>query len=121
MAVEREKSIKLGWVVSPSDYIQLVDTSGWYYRFQIFLYHINNPIVDSKAFSSNLYFFSLLQQHSGKLNMAFLDGHAKQGSLRDWILPVETVHPRWHYDGKGHLNRLVYWNVENWESLRGVG
>ena len=52
--------------------------------------------------------------------MAFTDGHVEHGSLRDWTLPVESVHRHWHYDNKAHLNRLIYRDADNWAPLYGV-
>ena len=52
--------------------------------------------------------------------MAFLDGHVEHGSLRDWTLPVESVHRRWHWDGKAHLDRLHYRDADNWSPLYGI-
>lgn len=52
--------------------------------------------------------------------MAFTDGHVEHGSLRDWTLPVESVHRHWHYDNKAHLNRLIYRDADNWATLYGV-
>ena len=44
----------------------------------------------------------------------------EHGSLRDWTLPIDSVHRRWHYDVKAHLDRLHYRDAENWAPLRGV-
>ena len=66
------------------------------------------------------YTFHLTRRHYGNANMAFLDGHVEHGSFRDWTLLAESVHRRWHLDGKAHLDRLVYRDAENWATLRGM-
>lgn len=52
--------------------------------------------------------------------MDFSDRHVEHGSLRDWTLLIESVHRRWHYNGKAHLDRLDYPDAENWAPLRGI-
>jgi len=69
---------------------------------------------------SHVYRFELTRRHAGRPNIAFLDGHVEHGSLRDWTLPMESVHRRWHYNGKVHLKRLYYRDAENWALLRGM-
>ena len=66
------------------------------------------------------YVLSLTRRHSGVSNMAFSDGHVEHGSLRDWTLPVEEVHRRWHYDNQAHLDRLTYRDADNWFPLYGA-
>ena len=68
-----------------------------------------------------LYPFLISRRHYGNANMAFLDGHVEHGSLRDWTLPIESVHRRWHYDNKAHLDRLTYRDAENWSPLYSFG
>ncbi len=125
--VGNEKSIKLSQVVSPSDHLQLGDTAGWLYtpRTQWMDYPplpAINPVIDYKPVYSvyQAYFFELTRRHSGKSNMAFSDGHVEHGSLRDWTLPIESVHRRWHYDNQARLDRLTHRNADNWHPLRGV-
>ena len=65
------------------------------------------------------YSFPLTQRHYGNANMAFSDEHVEHGTLRDWTLPVGSVHRRWHYDNKAHLDRLRYRDAENWSPLYG--
>ena len=66
------------------------------------------------------YAFRISRRHYGYANMAFLDGHVEHGSLRDWTLPVESVHRRWHYDNQAHLDRLTYRDADNWHPLYGI-
>ena len=68
-----------------------------------------------------LYPFLISRRHYGNANMAFLDGHIEHGSLRDWTLPIESVHRRWHYDNQAHLDRLTYRDAENWSPLYSFG
>ena len=113
----KERSVKRGSVVSPADCVSLGDASGWApgaSLFPPFLSHVPNP-----AFRP-LYTFYLTRRHYGNANMAFLDGHVEHGSLRDWTLPVESVHRRWHWDGKAHLDRLHYRDADNWAPLYGI-
>lgn len=60
------------------------------------------------------YVFGLTRRHSGVSNMVFLDGHVEYETLRELTLPIESVHRHWHYAGKAHLDRLVYWDADNW-------
>ena len=131
-------SVKLGSVVSPSDCLALGDTAGWGFVFNIrfssidgsdHLDHLfwdaryNPPLfspLPSGWLSRRLYIFHLTRRHYGNANVAFLDGHVKHGSLRDWTLPVEEVHRRWHYDNKAHLDKLRYRDADNWHPLRGI-
>lgn len=71
---------------------------------------LDNPFLSSVTYSGLVpyYSFHLTRRHYGNTNLAFLDGHVEHGSLRDWRLPVESVHRRWYWDGKAHLDRLVY-------------
>ena len=129
--MSRGRTIKLSQVVVPSDHILLGEASGWFpaaspshslfrdpYDYRTF----TNPSIKRRPFIPRYkpYTFNLTRRHSGKSNMAFSDGHVEHGSLRDWTLPVESVHRRWHWDGKAHLDRLVYRDAENWHPLRGV-
>ena len=120
--VGNEKSIKLSQVVLPSNHLQLGDTAGLFFshngHIRIRIPAI--PTIEGYPISANPYVFWLTRRHSGKSNMAFSDGHVEHGSLRDWTLPVESVHRRWHWDGKAHLNRLVYRDADNWFPLYGV-
>ena len=130
---EKERSVKLGSVVSPSDCVVLGDTAGWSstVNFRGFV----NGRLDLNVFDLRFhpplfspvpsglvrrYSFYLTRRHYGNANVAFLDGHVEHGSLRDWTLPVESVHRRWHWDGKAYLDRLRYRDAENWAPLRGV-
>ena len=123
--VGKNKSIKLGQVVSPSNYLQLGDTAGWFLpidgTIRVSIGNGSDIIrIAGYAIRANPYRFYLTQRHSGKSNMAFSDGHVEHGSLRDWTLPVESVHRRWHYDNKSHLDRLTYRDAENWSPLYGI-
>ena len=128
-------SVKLGSVVSPSDCVSLGDTAGWafypgtvsssgstVYDFRSSNVTLSPPFLSPVARFGLLprYSFDLTRRHYGNANMAFLDGHVEHGNLRDWTLPVESVHRRWHWDGKPHLDRLVYRGVDNWAPLRGM-
>ena len=118
------RPIKMAEVVAPADCVALGD-AGFFGVSPPFV----SPVTISEGrgaplFSSSplpLYFFVISRRHYGNANMAFLDGHVEHGSLRDWTLPVESVHRRWHYDGKAHLDRLSYRDVDNWEPLYSVG
>ena len=115
----KERSVKMGSVVSPADCVSLGDASGWAPSLLTslappFLYHVPDPRFRP------LYTFHLTRRHYGNANMAFLDGHVEHGSLRDWTLPVESVHRRWHYDNKAHLDRLHYRDAANWAPLYGA-
>ena len=115
-----EKPIKRSQIVSPSDHIQLGDTPGWRSQDSHYIL-VTNPTLARFPFRANPYVFPFLtRRHSGVSNMAFSDGHVEHGSLRDWTLPVESVHRRWHWDGKAHLDRLVYRDADNWAPLYGV-
>ena len=61
-----------------------------------------------------LYTFNLDRKHVGEANVAFLDRHVESLTLRELTLPVKSTHRRWHYDGKAHLDRLCYRDVDNW-------
>lgn len=37
------------------------------------------------------YTFNISRRHASRANMAFLDGHVEDGSLRDWTLIVSAV------------------------------
>ena len=76
---------------------------------------------EGQIFLWPLYPFLISRRHYGYANMAFLDGHVEHGSLRDWTLPVESVHCRWHYDNQAHLDRLTYRDAENWSLLYSFG
>ena len=122
-----EKSIKTTQIVSPSHHLQLGDTVGWsiYPKTKWMDFPplaALNPHIDRKPMWSvgNGYRFHLTRRHYGNANMAFSDGHVEHGSLRDWTLPVESVHRRWHYDNQAHLDRLTYRNAENWHPLYGA-
>ena len=127
-----ERSVKLGSVVSPSDCVVLGDTAGWSSVFSFgpsrsdvrywdmrFYPPLFSPLPFG-WFSRHPYIFHLTRRHYGNANVAFLDGHVEHGSLRDWTLPVESVHRPWHWDGKAHLERLHYRDAENWAPLRGM-
>lgn len=134
----KERSVKLGSVVSPSDCVTLGDTSGWdlspniigqiisdvaHRDFEIFFVDVRfHPPLFSPVPSllDSRYTFHLTRRHYGHANIAFLDGHVEHGDLRELTLPVESVHRRWHYDNKAHLDRLVYRDVDNWAPLRGM-
>ena len=127
-----ERSVKRGSVVSPSGCVVLGDTAGWAFvnvsinarslkDFRQPNYAGLAPFISPVHFGFGpRYAFQLTRRHYGNANMAFLDGHVEHGSLRDWTLPVESVHRRWHWDGKAHLDRLVYRDVENWAPLYGI-
>ena len=123
--VGKNNSIKLSQVVSPSNHLQLGDTAGWFFPIDgIIRVSIGNgsdiPKIAGYALRANPYRFYLTRRHSGVSNMAFSDGHVEHGSLRDWTLPVESVHRRWHWDGKAHLDRLVYRDADNWAPFYGA-
>lgn len=121
--VGKNKSIKLGQVVSPSNHLQLGDTAGWFLPIDgMVTVPIGSdlPTIMGYAILANPYRFYLTRRHAGRSNMAFTDGHVEHGSLRDWTLPVESVHRRWHYDNKAHLYRLRYRDADNWAPLYGV-
>ena len=139
LAGKVERSVKLGSVVSPSDCLVLGDTAGWAFaNVSINVRDSSGNVRDSLDFRQPnhvglfplispvysgfgpRYTFHLTRRHYGNANMAFLDGHVEHGSLRDWTLPVESVHRRWHWDGKAHLDRLVYGDAANWAPLRGM-
>ena len=133
-------SVKLGSVVSPSDCVALGDTAGWVEAFNVLdkvTVKVNAGVNSSGIFTLNSrfyppllspvpsafvprYTFHLTRRHYGNANIAFLDGHVEHGSLRDWTLPVESVHRRWHYDNQAHLDRLTYRDAENWSPLYGI-
>ena len=116
------KPIKRSQIVSPSDHIQLGDTPGWNYRRPFHVFHLN-PRVSYILDRANPYVLhDLTRRHSGVSNMAFSDGHVEHGSLRDWSLPVEEVHRRWHYDSKSRLDNPRYRNLDpdNWFPLYGA-
>ena len=75
----------------------------------------------SRCFPLPLYLFVISCRHYYHANMAFLDGHVEHGTLRDWTLPIESVHRRWHYDNQAHLDRLTYRDAENWSPLYSFG
>ena len=122
-----QSSVKLGSVVSPSDCVSLGDTAGWVIA-NVFQNNSRLPWVLHPPFLSPVprtgvvprYSFYLTRRHYGNANIAFLDGHVEHGSLRDWTLPVESVHRRWHWDGKAHLDHLRYRDADNWAPLRGL-
>ena len=118
-----EKPIKRSQIVSPSNHIQLGDMPGWIYRkFLSTIFHAN-PGVSYTVNRVNPYVFpQLTRRHSGVSNMAFSDGHVEHGSLRDWSLPVEEVHRRWHYDNKSRLDNPRFRNLDadNWFPLYGA-
>ena len=134
----KERSVKLGSVVSPSNCVVLGDTAGWDPSPNIISRIISDraqrdfegSFVDARfhppLFSpvpsslDSRYTFHLTRRHYGNANIAFLDGHVEHGSLRDWTLPVESVHRRWHWDNKAHLDRLYYRDADNWHPLRGI-
>ena len=120
-------SVKLGSVVSPADCVSLGDTAGWvianvFQNNSRIPWGVNPPFLSPIARVGVVprYTFYLTRRHYGNANVAFLDGHVEHGSLRDWTLPVESVHRRWHWDGKAHLDRLVYRDAENWSPLYGI-
>ena len=117
-----QKPIKRSQIVSPSDYIQLGDAPGWHSRV---LFHVfqASPDVSYILDRANPYVLQdLTRRHSGVSNMAFSDGHVEHGSLRDWSLPVEEVHRRWHYNNKSRLDspRLRHLDADNWFPLYGA-
>ena len=123
--ISRGKTLKLSHVVAPSDHILLGEASGWFpssFSSQFSYGTLINPSIKRRPFIPiyKPYTFNLTRRHLGKSNMAFSDGHVEHGSLRDWTLPVESVHRRWHWDGKAHLDRLRYRDAENWAPLRGI-
>ena len=127
--ISRGKTIKLSHVVAPSDHIPLGEASGWFpspvsSQHQLFRGPYGtfiNPSINRLPIGVyEPYVFNLTRRHSGKSNMAFSDGHVEHGSLRDWTLPVESVHRRWHWDGKPHLDQLFYRDVDNWAPLYGI-
>ena len=131
-------SVKLGSVVSPSDCVVLGDTAGWGRDFNVPAKVKVNVGVNSLGIFTLItpfyppilspvpsgfvprYTFHLTRRHYGNANIAFLDGHVEHGTLRDWTLPVESVHRRWHYDNQAHLDRLTYRDAENWSPLYGI-
>ena len=124
-----KRSVKLGSVVSPSDCVVLGDAPGWAHYFpsyrdgsRILPAPLSPPFLSYNVapFTVPLYTFYLTRRHSGKANIAFLDGHVESLTLRELTLPVEAIHRRWHYDHKAHLDRLHYRNAENWSPLRGI-
>ena len=128
--ISRGRTIKLSHVVAPSDHILLGEASGWFpvlspshspFRGPYDYGTLFSPSIGRRPFIPRYkpYTFNLTRRHSGKSNMAFSDGHVEHGSLRDWTLPVESVHRRWHWDGKAHLDRLRYRDADNWAPLRG--
>ena len=117
--------IKMAEVIAPADCVALGDVQRAFLPFvtplsqhEIALYD-PQPELFSLVFPR--YVFSISRRHYGKANMAFLDGHVEHGSLRDWTLPIESVHRRWHYDNQAHLDRLTYRDAENWSPLYSFG
>lgn len=100
------RSAKLGRVVSSSDCLVLGDASGWAFVDLHFRGHGSQdfrfpPILDTPSLSPNPefgvvpdYTFYLTRRHSGKANIAFLDGHVEALTLRELTLPMEAVHCR---------------------------
>ena len=117
-----ENPIKRSQIVSPSNHIQLGDTPGWRSRVPFHVFHAN-PGVSYLVNRVNPHVLTqLTRRHSGVSNMAFSDGHVEHGSLRDWSLPVEEVHRRWHYDHKSRLDNplLSHLDPDNWFPLYGA-
>ena len=113
---------KMSWVVAPSNHLLLGDVSGWF-KHHYGDFYVNFQFsrqIYFRPLRANPYFFLLTRRHYGYSNMAFADGHVEHGSLRDWTLPVESVHRRWHYDNRAHLDRLIYRDAENWHPLYGA-
>lgn len=71
------------------------------------------PTLEGYAIHANPYIFRLTRQYYGKSNMAFSDEHVEHISLRDWPLPIESVHRSWHYASKARLDHLVYRDADN--------
>ena len=118
------RSVKVSSVVSPSDCLLFGDAAGWGHPSSRSTRGGNRTdtllIFSFPKVWLPRYTFELTRRHSGKSNMAFLDGHVEHGSLRDWTLPVESVQRRWHYDNKAHLDRLIYRDANNWSPLYGM-
>ena len=118
------RPIKMAEVVSPADCVALGDATfvgasppfvspvtmhdGWF--------PLPSPFRNFPRYA-----FQISRRHYGYANMAFLDGHVEHGTLRDWTLPIESVHRRWHYDNQAHLDRLTYRDAENWSPLYSFG
>ena len=122
--LRKGRSIKMAEVVAPADCVALGDAIvSW--GFPPFVSHVT--VLDGwvgpfrSPFHYPRYPFLIVRRHYGNANMAFLDGHVEHGSLRDWTLPVESVHRRWHYDNKAHLDRLTYRDADNWAPLYSLG
>ena len=117
------RPIKMAEVVSPADCVALGDVSisrGIPPFVSPITLHDGWFPLPSPFRNFPLYPFRISRRHYGNANMAFLDGHVEHGSLRDWTLPVESVHHRWHYDNQAHLDRLTYRDAENWSPLYGI-
>ena len=105
------RPIKMAEVVAPADCVALGDSA---------LPQFVSPVTFNEGRvtpifppSLPLYPSRISRRHYGNANIAFLDGHVEHGSLRDWTLPVESVHRRWHYDNQAHLDRLTYRDADN--------
>ena len=116
------RPIKMAEVVVPADCVALGDVviSQGFPPF-VSPVTLNDGELPGYRSPLPLYPFRISRRHYGNANMAFLDGHVKHGSLRDWTLPVESVHRRWHYDNKAHLDRLTYRDADNWSPLYSFG
>ena len=83
-------SVKMSFVVSPSDCVALGDTARWMFvnafsRSTLLLSGtLDNPFLSSVTYSGLVphYSFYLTRRHYGNANVAFLDGHVEAfGSL----------------------------------------
>ena len=113
------RSIRMAEVVAPADCVALGDAT-----VPLGYPPFVSPVTCYQLFNISFlppYPFQISRRHYGNANMAFLDGHVEHGSLWDWTLPVESVHRRWHYDNKAHLDRLTYRDADNWTPLYSFG
>ena len=121
-------SRKVTEIASPADCLSFGDSVGWQWtgsEVAIIAPRYGNgllprPWLGYGGFDFPKYAFGISRRHAGRANMAFLDGHVEHGSLRDWTLLIESVHRRWHYDNKAHLENLRYRDADNWHPLRGI-
>ena len=118
-------SRKVTEIAVPSDAVSHGDTVGWQW-------YGAGVAISEPRYGSGLsqrpwlggdfekYAFAISRRHAGRANMAFLDGHVEQGSLRDWTLPVSSVWNRWHYRNRWPVEDFQDLPADNWAPLYGA-